>query len=180
MTSPAIEKKHAGARTDARVEAIRAEMGEEWLPVIYRDRILPLRTRAHHLDLKPGKQAIEVQQTLLGVELKIGRRRMACPDYATARYLSVFARAGCPDVAVPYDITKISHLADALESSWQRMLLLVERDARERGPQSLARLRGLLLAEVREEIGALGAGTAIPRFNQNTRQRRSRKDSTTG
>ncbi len=74
---------------------------------------------------------VVIQHTLLGVELKLGRKRLLCPDLATARYLSVFARIGCQDVAVPYDITKISHLADELESSWYRMLLLADQEAKE-------------------------------------------------
>jgi hypothetical protein len=112
-----------------------------------------------------------VQHTLLGVELKVGRRRFSCPDLATARYLSVFARAGCNDVAVPYDITKISHLADELESSWFRMLLLADEKVKDEKAKLRTRLRGLLFANIRSEILAAGAGTRIPEFNQTTKQR---------
>jgi hypothetical protein len=55
------------------------------------------------------------------IELKVGRQRMLCPDLATARYLAVFARLGAKAIAIPYDITKISQIADELESSWHRM-----------------------------------------------------------
>ena len=89
-----------------------------------------------------------------------------CPDLATARYLSVFARIGAADVAVPYDITKISHIADELDSSWYRMLLLVEQEAGKESPQARSRLRGLLIAKVREEITAAGAGTKMPEFKK--------------
>ena len=98
---------------------------------------------------------------------------MSCPDLATARYLAVFARAGCTDVAVPYDISRISNLADELESSWHRMLLLVEHVAPESAPGFRSRLRNLLIADARREITEAGAGTAIPQFNQNTKQRRA-------
>ena len=47
-------------------------------------------------------------------------------------YLSVFARAGCEEVAVPYDITRVSLFADELESSWHRMLLLADHEAAQR------------------------------------------------
>ena len=110
------------------VQQIQAKLGETWLPRIYRERILRLRTRSYHFETANPKARIDIQHTLLGVELKIGRRRLLCPDLATARYLSVFARVGAADVAVPYDITKISHIADELESSWYRMLLLVEQE----------------------------------------------------
>lgn len=154
------------------VAEIRREMGETWLAAIYRGRILRLRTRAHHLNVAEKANAVEIQHTLLGVELKVGNHRMLCPDLATARYLAVFARAGCADVAVPYDITQISTLADELESSWHRMLLLVEHVAAGRTVQFRSRLRALLVGEARREIQEAGAGTAIPQFNQNTKQRR--------
>ena len=104
--------------------AIQATIGDSWLPRIYRDRILKMRTRAYEFPALPKNAAPQIHHTLLGIELKVGRRRMLCPDLATARYLSVFARIGCKAVAIPYDITKISHVADELESSWYRILLL--------------------------------------------------------
>lgn len=147
-------------------QKIQEKLGETWLPRIYRERILRLRTRSYHFETANPKARIDIQHTLLGVELKIGRRRLLCPDLATARYLSVFARLGAADVAVPYDITKISHIADELESSWYRMLLLVEQDAAKNGPRFRSRLRGLLIAQVREEITAAGAGTRMPEFKK--------------
>src|SRR5262245_4138012 len=152
-------------------QKIREQLGETWLPRIYRERIRKLRTRSYHFE-KPGASArVDIQHTLLGVELKVGRKRLLCPDLATARYLSVFARLGCKDVAVPYDITKISHLADELESSWYRMFLLVEQEARTETTRFNARLRGLLIAKIRAEIEEAGPGTRVPEFRQTTKQR---------
>jgi len=150
---------------------IQAQLDETWLPRIYRERIRRLRTRSYHFDESKPSARVLIQHTLLGVELKIGRRRLLCPDLATARYLSVFARIGCSDVAVPYDITKISQLADELESSWYRMLLLVEQEAKAGTPSLKGRLRGLLIAQIRAEIAAAGAGTRVPEFKQSTKQR---------
>jgi hypothetical protein len=153
-------------------QKIEAQLGDTWLPRIYRERIRKLRTRSYHFDgMKQPAARVLIQHTLLGVELKIGRRRLLCPDLATARYLSVFARLGCGDVAVPYDITKISQLADELESSWYRMLLLVEQEARAESTRFKGRLRGLLLAKIRAEIVTAGAGTRVPEFKQTTKQR---------
>lgn len=151
---------------------VKELLGETWLPSFYRERILTLRTRAYQLQDAPTRpEQVTVQHTLLGVELKIGRRRTSCPDLATARYLATFARVGCTQVAVPYDISRISQLADELESDWQRMLLLVEHLAAGRNKAYRTRLRNLLVAEVRHEIGKAGAGALIPQFNQNTKQR---------
>jgi len=151
---------------EACADQIRELLGDAWLPRIYRERILELRTRSYHFEIAGTPKRILIQHTLLGVELKVGRKRLLCPDLATARYLSVFARLGCKDVAVPYDITKISQLADELESSWYRMLLLVDQEACAKSAGFRNRVRGSLVAQVRAEITAAGAGTKIPEFKQ--------------
>jgi hypothetical protein len=153
-------------------QLIQEQLGESWLPRIYRERILKLRTRSYHFESAKPAARVEIQHTLLGVELKVGRRRLLCPDLATARYLSVFARLGCQDVAVPYDITQISHLADELESSWYRMFLLVEQETRAESTRFKARLRGLLIAKIRADINEAGPGTRVPEFRQTTKQRK--------
>lgn len=175
-TNPPLAPVGADARpvTAAHIAAaVREALGESWLPSLYKTKILSLRTRSHHLEVAEKENTVEVQHTLLGVELKTGRRRMLCPDFSTARYLAAFARIGCTDVAVPYDITQISRLADELESSWQRMLLLVAHEAGERTQVFRTRVRAQLVKDARDEIREAGAGAAIPQFNQNTKQRRS-------
>ncbi|HJR07325.1 MAG TPA: hypothetical protein VJ842_08715 [Pyrinomonadaceae bacterium] len=169
----AAETTRAANSLEALAAQIKEMLGESWLPRYYRERILTLRTRAHQLQAASTKpEQVNVQHTLLGVELKIGRRRISCPDLATARYLATFARAGCTGVAVPYDISRISLLADELESGWQRMLLLVEHLAGGRSKAYRTRLRNALIAQARREIAEAGIGTLIPQFNQNTKQRR--------
>jgi len=153
-------------------QKIHDQLGETWLPRIYRERIRKLRTRSYQFEKPSASARVVIQHTLLGVELKVGRRRLLCPDLATARYLSVFARVGSSAVAVPYDITKISQLADELESSWYRMLLLIEQEAQAESARFTTRLRGLLLAKIRAEIEEAGAGARVPEFRQNTKQRR--------
>jgi hypothetical protein len=160
--------------TDALIERVREELGADWPARIYREQVHTLRTRSHALPRVTGNAPVEVLHTLLGVELKVGRRRISCPDLATARYLRVFARAGVEAVAVPYDITKISRLADMLESAWQRMLLLAGHLAEMRGERASARARSAVIKEFRREVEEIGAGAAIPQFNQNTRQRPER------
>jgi hypothetical protein len=157
---------------------IENTMGESWLPGIYRDRILRLRTRSYVFPAIAKPSAPQIQHTLLGIELKVGRKRMLCPDLATARYLAVFARAGCAAVAIPYDITKISHLADELESSWHRMLLLADSLAGNRSEAFATRVRRLLIGKVRDAIAVAGAGPRIPEFTQSTRQREQPSETT--
>lgn len=152
-------------------EQVEKELKDSWLPQIYRERILKMRTRSYHFGSLKPKPRVEIQHTLLGIELKAGRRRLLCPDLATARYLAVFARASCQDVAVPYDITRISRLADELESSWHRMLLLANHYAVGRNEAFTNRISGLLVDKLRAEISEAGAGTPVPEFKKSTKQR---------
>ena len=131
-----------------------------------------IRTRSYKLHGPTKKPDVEVMHTLLGVELRVGKRRLLCPDLATARYLAVFARLGVEEMAVPYDITKISRLADDLESSWYRMLMLAEHLTANRSERLRNRVIAGLITDQRQEVMALGAGPAIPEFNQNTKQRK--------
>jgi hypothetical protein len=151
---------------------IETNMGESWLPRIYRERILKMRTRAYEFPALPKNPAPQIQPTLLGIELKVGRRRMLCPDLATARYLSVFARSGCKSVAIPYDITTIAQVADELESSWHRMLLLADQSTPDATHAFRERVRQLLVDKVREQISAAGAGARTAEVARSTKQRR--------
>jgi len=157
--------------TTAYLEQICNQLGDAWLPRIYRERILKMRTRAYEFPLIPKGVSPEIQHTLLGTELKVGRQRLLCPDLATARYLSVFAPIGCPAVAIPYDITKVSHAADELESSWHRMLLLADSVTDGRSSAFRARLRRLLIGRVRDEVTEGGAGQRRPEFKQSTNRK---------
>ena len=162
------------ASVESLVAEIKNQLGEEWPARIYGERVLSMRTRSHAVPPAARGAPVEVLHTLLGIELKVGRRRISCPDLATARYLSVFARAGVSSVAVPYDITKISRVADDLESAWQRMLLLADHLTRGRAATFRSRVRSAASKEARREIEEAGAGTPVPQFNQNTRQRPQR------
>jgi hypothetical protein len=153
------------------VERIESKMGASWLPQIYRERILKMRTRSYQFPALSKQAQPEIQHTLLGIELKVGRHRMLCPDLATARYLAVFARTGSKAVAVPYDITTVSAIADELESSWHRMLLLADEISKDANGAFSIRLRRQLVGKVNAEIAQAGAGRAIPEFKQNTKQR---------
>ena len=150
---------------------VRTDLNETWLPNIYRERVRSKATRSYHFEGLGNNARVAIQHTLLGVELKAGRRRLLCPDLATARYLSVLARAGCEHVAVPYDITRISQLADELESSWHRMLLLVDHYCGSGPPRLKTRVTKLLIESIRSEVAAAGAGTQMPEFKTSTKQR---------
>ncbi len=156
-------------------DAITAATGDRHLPELYRTLVLTTRTRRFTLHPEPvrtsSSESVTILHTLLGIELKIGKHRLACPDLATARYLQVFARLGLTEVAVPYDISQLPRIADELESGWQYFRLLVENRTAELPPRTRRTVRNRLLEQVRLAIEALGSGDKMPTFNQNTRQR---------
>ena len=152
---------------------IKEKLGDEWLPEIYRLKVRTQRTRSHRLEIPERENRAIIQHTLLGVELKVGNMRLSCPDLSTARYLQIFARFGCQEIAIPYDITKISTLADELESSRQKVLLLLEEIIKGKTAQAKGRMRSGLIREIRTEIDEIGAGSLMPEFKQSTKQRKN-------
>lgn len=153
------------------IQQIRNELSAEWIPSIYADKIRPLRTRSFKLEIPERENDPVIQATLLGTELMVGRRRIACPDINTARYLSIFATLGCQNVAVPYDITQIGALADNLEDSLRLIVARLDRDRSQLSPQMYGRLRASLFRTMRNEIAQIGAGEMMPLFNRSTKQR---------
>jgi hypothetical protein len=152
-------------------ERVRAILGAEWIPAIYRDQILADRTRRYALKCPHGARRVEIAHTLLGIEVKVDGRRLLVPDLAVARYLAVFARIGAEAIAIPYDITRLSRFADQLEQSWQRLPLLVEHVTEGRSPHFRARVRTCLVRWMRDELRMLGAGALYPSFEMPTRRR---------
>jgi hypothetical protein len=157
-------------RVDDLVEEVVRLVGEASVPAVYRERVLTQRTR--RFEIGATAKPVEILHTLLGIELKIGKRRLLCPDLATARYLLVFARLGVATIAVPYDITQISRTADELESAWHRTILLADHLTADRSARLRGLVHGRLGALAKAEIERSGAGAARPTFVQNTRQRR--------
>src|SRR5262245_34622658 len=169
-----LNPRQRAVRAEAIAAEVKRRLGDQLISAIYRDRIRVMRTRSYQLNAPIRKAAVEVMSTLLGVELKIGKRRLLCPDLATARYLAVFARLGVTELAVPYDITQVSRLADDLESSWYRMLTLVEHLAVEQSLRFRNKVCANLISDERNGSVEAGAGHAVPQFNQNTKQRKTK------
>ncbi|MEO8574578.1 MAG: hypothetical protein ABI481_11460 [Pyrinomonadaceae bacterium] len=149
------------------------ETPDDSLVAIYAEKIRTIRTRSCVLEIPERENDVRILHTLLGIELQIGPRRFSCPDLATARYMRVFARLGCREFAIPYDITKISTLADELETAWQRSLLVLETQAERLSDQQQKRQRSRLYKLVRSEVAEIGPGERMPEFNQSTKQRKT-------
>lgn len=154
-----------------RLSAIRSQLVDAWIPELYLKKVRSQRTRSVQIVVPARLNAAEIQYTLLGIELKVGRRRHSCPDLATARYMRVFARIGVADFAMPYDITKISVVADELETAWQKLLLVAKESGKELSEQGKKRALNQLMKTLREEIAEIGPGEAMPKFDRETRRR---------
>jgi len=152
------------------VESVRAKLAGDWIPVLYLEKVRSQRTRSFHLNVASKETSPEILYTLLGIEIKVGNRRFACPDLPTARYIRVFARIGCSDFAVPYDISKISVIADELETAWHRAILVLNRELRGIEAPTAGRVRSALIRQIRDEIKEIGPGDAMPAFDRETKQ----------
>lgn len=155
------------------LDDLEERLDTEWVSAIYRDRVRTQRTRAYAFDVPEKQNEATILHTLLGVELKVGRKRFSCPDLATARYIRIFARIGVREFAVPYDITRISELADELELGWQKALLLCDEAARIGGTDA-GRLRSAMVRRMRKAVIEAGPGATMPEFRQDTRQKKAR------
>jgi hypothetical protein len=95
------------------------ELGVEGIAAIYRERVLPVRTRT--LRLLGRKQPARIVRTLLGYEVQAARKRVHCPDMVTARYVRLFTAIGCRTIKLPYDPTVTAQLVPALERAEERI-----------------------------------------------------------
>ena len=154
------------------LDAIAARLGDRSIDSLYRDRVRSQRTRSYALNAPKRTSSIDIQKTLLGIELKIGRKRLLCPDLATARFLAVFAGLGVGEVAVPYDITQVKRLAETLEEAREEWRAVFEGETAGMTPQIKGRIRAAWLERQRAAIAQSGAGPIMPEFDQSTRQRR--------
>ncbi len=86
---------------------------------IYRQQVLPIKTRTIHLLGK--KTPARIHTTLLGYEVQASYKRINCPDMVTARYLKLFSELGCHSIRLPYDPTVTARLIPELEASVQQL-----------------------------------------------------------
>ncbi|QQS34030.1 MAG: hypothetical protein IPM50_05490 [Acidobacteriota bacterium] len=135
-----------------------------WLPDLYKTLVRKQRTRAVGILIPAKQNSPEIIYTLLGIELRVGRSRFACPDLATARYMRIFARIGCGDFAIPYDITRVSAVADKMETAWHHSMLRMEMLIAEMPLSTAKRVRTSAVKRMRDEIAEIGPGEMMPEF----------------
>ncbi len=82
---------------------------------LYAGRVLG--TRHREVALRGRKCRATIMHTLLGFEVKAGRKRITCPDLITARYLRAFAEMGLLTARIPYDPTVTAGIVSEVESA---------------------------------------------------------------
>jgi hypothetical protein len=95
------------------------ESGTDNLVGIYRERVLPIKTRT--IQLLGRKGIVRIMQTLLGYEVQASYKRIQCPDLVTARYLKLFSELGCRSIRLPYDPTVTAALIPQFEAAVQEL-----------------------------------------------------------
>jgi hypothetical protein len=149
---------------------IKESLDAEWIPAIYREKVRTQRTRSYHINVPRQENQAEILYTLLGIELKSVNTVFPAP-IVDRQIFTGFCAHWLLGRGDPYDITKISTLADELEISWHKTILLFEEKASERIASARGRMRSQLIREIRQEIEEIGAGALMPEFKQTTKQR---------
>ncbi|MGW8178836.1 MAG: hypothetical protein ACWGQW_08755 [bacterium] len=90
----------------------------------YRERVLENKTRK--VALLGRKCEPQIMYTFLGFEVKLGPKRLTCPDMTTARFLCIFGKLGMNSIEIPYDPTITASVLPLLEESLQRIDSLLE------------------------------------------------------
>lgn len=101
--------------------------------------------RTRQVELLGRKCEARILFTFLGFEVKMGKKRLTCPDMVSARYLRLFAEIGLAEVLIPYDPTYTRLVLSGLEPALDRIkeLLLsrnLERRAHQRSVQRTYRM----------------------------------------
>ncbi|MFH1574724.1 MAG: hypothetical protein ABIG68_12125 [Acidobacteriota bacterium] len=89
------------------------------LVAIYRERVVPIKTRT--IQLLGRKGPARIMETLLGFEVQASYKRIQCPDMVTARYLRLFSELGCHSIRLPYDPTVTATVIPLLEQSLEKL-----------------------------------------------------------
>jgi len=113
------------------------------------------RRPTRRVELLGRKCDAQVLYTFLGFEVKMGRKRLTCPDVVSARYLCLFAELGMPDIRIPYDPTHTRLVLAGLEPALDRIkeLLLEEKVSQKTHQRAVRRVYKRLREALLQEDG---------------------------
>jgi len=123
---------------------------------LYAGRVLA--TRHREVSLRGRKCRATIMRTLLGYEVKAGRKRITCPDLTTARYLRAFAETGLGAIRIPYDPTVTRGMVEQLEAVIEKI-----REASGETPNGCRRAFRKLREQLRKAEREKLTGTLVSR-----------------
>jgi hypothetical protein len=161
MAFPTLERRFAVRRRKAEkreiphLEILRAlqdpGLGIANIEQVYRERVIPIKTRSIHL--LGRKMPAAIIETLLGYEVKASYKRIHCPDMVTARYLKLFTELGCRTIRLPYDPTVTANLIPQFEQSAAKIVSGI-RDIYPRDPSLQTYVTQRVFAILRRQLRA--------------------------
>ena len=107
-----------GVNLDLLAQTVLTSLGNNSLAAFFRSRVatMPCRTLA----LPKHAEPVEIENSLLGWRLKIGKQAVDCSSEAQARYLRVFAEMGWDHAPIPRDDSYLLSIIDQWEDLFEK------------------------------------------------------------
>jgi len=119
-----VKKTKEGIDIDSLTRDVSGRLGEENLVAFYKSSITAVPCTS--LDLPERAEPIEMENSLFGWRLKIGRKFIDCSSEIQARYLRVFAEMGWDRAVVPKDSNYLATIIDQWENLFDKAHVTLE------------------------------------------------------
>jgi len=119
-----VKKTKEGIDIDSLTQDVSGRLGEENLVAFYKSSITAVPCTS--LDLPERAEPIEMENSLFGWRLKIGRKFIDCSSEIQARYLRVFAEMGWDRAVVPKDSNYLATIIDQWENLFDKAHVTLE------------------------------------------------------
>ena len=119
-----VNKTKEGIDIDSLTQDILGHMGEYNLITFYKSKIA--KASCYGIDLPERAEPIEIENSLFGWRLKIGRKVIDCPSEVHARYLRVFAEMGWDKATIPKDSDYLATIINQWENLFQAVKATLE------------------------------------------------------
>ncbi|MDI6752829.1 MAG: N-6 DNA methylase [Thermodesulfobacteriota bacterium] len=118
------KKTTEGFDLDLMTQNILTRMGENNLATFFKARITSVACSA--LNLPKRADPIEVENSLLGWRLKVGKKGIDCSSEPQARYLKIFVEMGWDYAPVPQEESFLSSIIDKWEDLFEKAQAVLE------------------------------------------------------
>lgn len=119
-----VKKNKEGLDVNLLAQNILSHLGEDNIAIFYKNRIA--KTSCYSIDLPERAEPIEIEKSLFGWRLKVGRKVIDCSSEVQARYLRVFAEMGWDKAVVPKDSDYLVIIIDLWENLFEKAQAALE------------------------------------------------------